>query len=524
LPSPIKVDALEELLSGYDEDERNYLINGFRHGFFLDSDIVCDSVFQNNHHSISDHPDIAEDLISKEVKEGRVAGPFDNAPFDNFQVSPIKLQPKKTGGFRLIQNLSAPYDENSVNFHISDENSTVSYASIQDAISLIQKLGQNCYMAKSDIKSAFRLIPINPADYPKLGFSYKGKFYYDKCLAQGCSSSCRIFERFSTALEWILKNKFGVEDSCHVLDDFLFLAVTYLACRSSLESWKALCKLLNIPLALDKTFDPSQIMIFLGIELSTIEMMARLPLDKLIAYRKQLQELLRARTVKLKTMQSAVGILQFSASVITPGKAFVRRLIDTTLGITKPYHYVTISPEAKKDIKMWNTFFTHHNGKTFFISETRDSVALNLYSDACKKACAATFNKQWFVIHFPKSWEDKNIAYLEFFPILIALEIFGIKIANQKIIFHTDNLAIVHAINKQSCRDPALMVLMRRMVLVVLQYNIKFKAVHIPGKTNHLPDALSRLQGTPAMLRKYSMQLHPVYIPARLMPLNFRDT
>ena len=376
-------------------------------------------------------------------------------------------------------------------------------------------------MAKSDIKSAFRLIPVHPSDYPKLGFTYKGKYYYDKCLAQGCSSSCRIFERFSTALEWILKEKFGVENVCHVLDDFMFMALVYLECERFLEAWKNLCKLLRIPLAENKTLDPAQIMIFLGIELSTIEMMARLPLDKLVSYRKQLQDLLRSRTVKLRDMQSAIGILQFSTNVITPGKAFVRRLIDTTIGIVKPFHYVTVSKAAKKDILMWSDFFEHHNGKTLFLTDTNDSMSLNLHSDASKMACAATFNDMWFTIAFPETWSTKNIAYLEYFPILVALEIFGIKLANQHIIFWCDNRSVCDIINKQSSKDVDIMVLVRKMVMVIMQYNIRFKAIHVPGKLNHLPDALSRLQVTPRLLQKYGMQERPVQVPARLMPANF---
>ena len=48
---------------------------------------------------------------------------------------------------------------------------------------------------------------------------------------------------------------------------------------------------------------------------------------------------------------------------------------------------------------MWYLFFKYHNGKTMFLSTCMDnSITLNMYTDACKKACAATFMKQWFVI------------------------------------------------------------------------------------------------------------------------------
>ena len=51
-------------------------------------------------------------------------------------------------------------------------------------------------------------------------------------------------------------------------------------------------------------------------------------------------------------MQSIIGCLQFATSVIVPGKAFVRRLIDQTIGVSAPFHYATLNEEAKKDLDM----------------------------------------------------------------------------------------------------------------------------------------------------------------------------
>ena len=49
-------------------------------------------------------------------------GPFDNPPFKKFHVSPIKLHKKtEPGKFRLIHNLSWPYDETSVNGGIDEK-------------------------------------------------------------------------------------------------------------------------------------------------------------------------------------------------------------------------------------------------------------------------------------------------------------------------------------------------------------------------------------------------------------------
>jgi hypothetical protein len=46
---------------------------------------------------------------------------------------------------------------------------------VDDAIAIIKKLGRGCFLAKTDIKSAFRIIPIRPADYHTVRYHVTGK-------------------------------------------------------------------------------------------------------------------------------------------------------------------------------------------------------------------------------------------------------------------------------------------------------------------------------------------------------------
>lgn len=60
-----------------------------------------------------------------------------------------------------------------------------------------------------DIKSAFRLLPVDPAEFDLLGFNIEHEIYIDKCMPMGCSISCATFEKcftflYFTFLYWTL--------------------------------------------------------------------------------------------------------------------------------------------------------------------------------------------------------------------------------------------------------------------------------------------------------------------------------
>ena len=100
--------------------------------------------------------------------------------------------------------------------------------------------------------------------------------------------------------------------------------------------------------------------------------------------------------------------------------------------------------------------------------------------------------------------------------------LWGHDMQNQRILFFTDDKALVHVINKESYRDKNLMFLVRRLVLVCLEKNIRFKAKHIPGLHKILADGLSQLKlQTFKQLAPACMTPHPAEIPNRLQPLRW---
>ena len=301
--------------------------------------------------SCRDFPNIVLQKITSELNAGRVKGPFSHPPFTNFRVSPIGLVPKKNPGeFRLIHHLSHP-QKHSVNDHIDPYFSSVRYTSFDDAVKRLVQLGRKTTMAKTDIDSAFRLIPIHPNDHPLLGFKFNNHYYYDTCLPFGASSSYAIFEAFSSALEWVAKHKLGIQYIIHILDDFLiFDPPASGQCNIFLNKFIAMCTELGVPIKHAKTEPATTCITFMGLELDSIAMEARLPHEKLFKLRNLLDSYSRARKITLKDLQSLLGLLNFCCQVVPPGKCFLRRLYDLTKSVTKPNHRVTLNKESCKDI------------------------------------------------------------------------------------------------------------------------------------------------------------------------------
>ena len=97
----------------------------------------------------------------------------------------------------------------------------------------------------------------------------------------GCSASCKIFETRSNALQWIASSKLHIRNISHLLDDFLLLARDKAVGQAQLSAFLSICADIGIPIAPDKTVQPTQVITFLGLELDSVAMEVRLPVDKL---------------------------------------------------------------------------------------------------------------------------------------------------------------------------------------------------------------------------------------------------
>lgn len=176
LPTPLKPAQLAFWLKGYNEEKTEFLVQGFSEGFKVGFSGEVNSQVPKNLKSAYDMPEVINKKIEKEILAGRIAGPFKKPPFKEFQCSPIGVVPKKDGDYRFIHHLSFP-EGSSINDQIDEEWATVSYATIEDAINLVVSTCSHAFMAKTDVKHAFRTVPLHPSVRNLFLFHWENNFY-----------------------------------------------------------------------------------------------------------------------------------------------------------------------------------------------------------------------------------------------------------------------------------------------------------------------------------------------------------
>ena len=193
----------------------------------------------------------------KEVQLGRYAGPFVEPPFEYYVQSPIGLVPKDKGlKTRLIFHLSYPKTGESVNSGIPKEYCTVKYPDFEEAVKLCIQEGVGCKVAKSDMSSAFRHVPMRKDQWYLLVMnathphSMKTYYFVDKCLPFGSSISCAIFQKISDAIAFAKVRKLNI----NYLDDYLFAAALKRECDRQVQVFLNIFEDIKFLVALEKTF------------------------------------------------------------------------------------------------------------------------------------------------------------------------------------------------------------------------------------------------------------------------------
>ena len=497
-PSPVNIPRLAQHLHYHpNRSFVDYLINGFCDGFDIGYSGPITQGVDKNLKSARDNVQLVTSAVEKEVSRGHTLGPFNTPPFSVSHISPLGAVPKKDGSKRLILDLSSP-SGSSINDGISHDEFSVKYSHFDDAINMIREIGGTPYMAKIDIKHAFRLCPVRPSDFPLLCFKWLGLYYVDCRLSMGSRSSPYIFNTFADALCWIIINVLLIKNIIHYLDDFFLAAPTKELCRKFRDSILSLFATLGVPVAEDKLEGPDTSLPYLGINVDSENKIISLPQDKVDKLRPILKRFSTLKKCTKRELLSLIGRLSFAAKVVKPGRLFLRHLIDLSTKTKRLEHYVYLNKDVRLDLEWWSQALDKHNGVSIIQENFVTSTELQLFTDASGIiGFGGVFGTHWFYAAWPDKFRNLcsiDINFKELFAIIVAFELWGSHFLNKQILFHSDSQVICDLWKKRSAKDSALLRLLRHLFFRSLDFNCNILITHIPGKVNRLADCLSRLQ------------------------------
>ena len=131
---------------------------------------------------------------------------------------------------RLIHDCSRPHGH-AVNDYITT--GKFKFQTLDDATRALQP---GYYMAKIDLRHAYRSVPIHPANYKATGCKWRFEgddidtFFYDTRLPFGAKCSPEIFHRLTQAVRRMMAKR-GYHEIIVYLDDFLVIGSTYRECK-----------------------------------------------------------------------------------------------------------------------------------------------------------------------------------------------------------------------------------------------------------------------------------------------------
>ena len=422
--TPIHHTLLASLLSLHPNPTWvTYLLDGLTHDFRVGYCGGHSARTAPNLRSALARPQVIHQYLAAECEARHTVGPFPSPPLPAFVVNPLDAVPKKRSGkWRLIMHLSHPPGE-SVNDGIEVTDFPLRYSTVYYAIDSVMQLGQGGQMAKIDIKSAFRLCPVHPADHHLLGMRWRGRFYFNRVLPFGLRSAPFIFNCLADAIGWIA-TQHGIHPIHHYLDDF-FLAGTPSSphCLHNLQSLISLCNDLGVPLAEDKVDGPSMQLEYLRILLDSLALEARLSPERLLEIHQSLSTWSTRTHCRKQELLSLIGTLSFAAKVVPAGSTFLRRMIDTATTVPSLQDDIQLSESFRLDFEWWQAFATPWNGRSFFLRPGwTPSPDLELYTDSSGSiGYGAYCQGSWFNGHWSQEQLHHSIQWKELYPIVLAV-------------------------------------------------------------------------------------------------------
>lgn len=321
------------------------------------------------------------------------------------------------------------------------------------------------YLAVVDIQAAYRAVSIYPGHRKYLGSKWtldgKEVFLEDNRLCFGLSSGPYYFNSISNFVAHVLRNIFNVS-VVQYLDDYMVVSSTAEGATSDQHTTINLLRFLGFHISWAKVTHPSTTATYLGVEIDTVAMELRLPLEKVEKFKSMVGRFSSAVFISKKDLERLNGVLSHCAQVVQGGRIFARRCYNMYKEMINSHRKrMRISKGMHEDLDWWRRFAPDFNGVSLIPYVTHPDP---IQTDASKNGYGPIWGESWIIgiwnchietleldspcthVVNPPHFEEQlveNINVLELWAVVAALELWGKECKDQTICIITDNRQVI---------------------------------------------------------------------------------
>ena len=468
----------------------------------------------SNHKSALRFKDRVEKRLIEEIEDGNFV-PVTSSKVT--LVSPLAAIEKDDKDVRLIHDLSV---KNSLN-HFADKEEC-KYESLSDTIQMLQP---HFWMAKVDLKWAYRSMPIKPEHYTLTGlqWTFKGNreptTLVDTAFPFGARKSPSHFNRITKAVKRMMTRR---HFNCQVyLDDFLLFEDSFEKCSESLATLISLLRKLSFRINWKKVVDPCQKINFLGVTIDTINGTLELDPPKVDKLIKRIKSLVGKKRVSKKALQCIGGHLTWACNVIHWGRAHMNSIFQAIRNLNSASHKMRITPWITSDLQWWISSLQHNQPWRALWPKPQPSVIIE--SDSCLASGGAFLKRSnaWIYTNWlidRPHLANAHINTKELAMIREAINAWGPYHPNHHFQIYCDNITAVHMTNTGAARHPLSASILKDIAHMAMKWDLTITALYLPGYENQLADSISRLHQPGQLLRLSALlnaetwpNFHPPY-------------
>ena len=182
------------------------LVDFLEFGFPIGVDIDgCTEPSLKNHSSSYMYFSHIDKFCVKEIARAGLTGPFGNAPFSSYQISPLMTSFKKPSSRRPVFDASFGCSLNKItpqDYYLSYR-AEYDFPKLDDLESMILEVGKGALLWKRDLARYFLQLPLDPVDYRRTGFIWRQNYFYFVSYMFGLRHSGWAGQSITNAVTWI---------------------------------------------------------------------------------------------------------------------------------------------------------------------------------------------------------------------------------------------------------------------------------------------------------------------------------